>query len=253
VLNYLDLWQELRGNFVVCLRRDDAAPIAPAAPAPHPLFTGREGSLRHRLRLLRLQLFGGAVPHRTGDANVVLTPTTARALARGENAVRELGLGGVPAVSVLPAHTPFAREGAFLATPLRLGRRAPNPFFAHLFAAFELAQRHPELGLPDLAAQCARWNEHADPLETAAVPFGMTPYGTWQSCRVAIDEHLAAPARATAASWSDVRLRHDEACLAQARAFASEYGATATVTDAELRQLWLLLYGNRSLFLQLEG
>jgi SAM-dependent methyltransferase len=253
VLNYLDLWQELRGNFIVCLRRDDAATPAAAAPMPHPLFTGREGSLRHRLRLLRLQLFGGAVPHRTGDDEVVLTPTAARALARGENAVEPLMLGGAPAASALPPHTPFAREEEFLAAPLRLGRRAPNPFYAHLFAAFELAQRHPELGLPDLATQCARWEEHADPLETAETPFGLTPYGTRQHCRIAIDEYLAEPPRATAASWSEVRLRHDEACLQQARSFASEHGATGTVTDAELRKLWLLLSSHRSMFLHLEG
>ena len=58
VLNYLDLWQELRTNFTVCLRRDDAPTRQRQPEAPHPLFVG-DGTLRHRLRLSRLRHFGG--------------------------------------------------------------------------------------------------------------------------------------------------------------------------------------------------
>src|SRR5690606_28255419 len=62
VLAYLDLWQELRSNFVVVARR-----VAPSAPAArelraHPAFTGRGAPLRHRLRLQRLRFLGGRVP-----------------------------------------------------------------------------------------------------------------------------------------------------------------------------------------------
>ncbi|MCA8966487.1 MAG: class I SAM-dependent methyltransferase, partial [Planctomycetes bacterium] len=70
VLNYLDLWQELRGNFVVCCRRSDAPPRVVLAPTPHPTFVGDGHGLRHRLRLSRLALLGGRVPSRTGDGDV---------------------------------------------------------------------------------------------------------------------------------------------------------------------------------------
>ena len=39
VLHYLDLWQELRGNFVCCLVRDDAAPQSESRLRPHPMFS----------------------------------------------------------------------------------------------------------------------------------------------------------------------------------------------------------------------
>jgi hypothetical protein len=73
---------------------------------------------------------------------------------------------------------------------LRVGRLAPNPLYAHLFAAYELAQRHPELELPDLELQLGRWTPWADPLEERPVTFGLTPYGTHQRFRVNLAEHL---------------------------------------------------------------
>jgi len=135
VLNYLDLWQELRSNFVVCLRAADAPPPERAAAAPHPLFAGSEGGLRHRLRLLRLQLLGGRLPSRTGDGSVRLCAASARALRRGLDgadaamlqrlSAAGLVLGSAPAAPARPAHTPFPGEPGFLAPGLAsaAGRR----------------------------------------------------------------------------------------------------------------------------------
>ncbi|MBL8752872.1 MAG: methyltransferase domain-containing protein, partial [Planctomycetes bacterium] len=83
VLDHLDLWQELRGNFVVVARRSDAGPRLVQEIRPHPQFTGGGLGLRHALRLARLQLVGGRLPARTADGDVVLKPADARALVRG--------------------------------------------------------------------------------------------------------------------------------------------------------------------------
>lgn len=259
VLAYLDLWHELRGNFVVCARRGDAPPRLVQPLTPHPAFAGSGHGLRHTLRLARLGLLGGSLPTRTGDGKVVLRPHEARALGRGETPAplqkSGLLLGGDHGCP-LPAHEDFAGEATFLAQAagLRVGRRAPNPLFAHLFAAFELAQRHPELGLPDLEGQMGRWLPWADPLEERPIAFGLTPYGTYQRLRVNVQEHLARPELPTAASYADVRLRGDAAALQQVRsllAAAPELPAMPR-DDATLRELFVLLCTHDRLFVPFE-
>jgi len=259
VLDHLDLWQELRGNFVVCARRAQAPAREVQPLASHPLFAGDGSSLRHRLRLLRLRVLGGAVPTRTGDHRVVLRAADARALARADQLPRLAGTGlvlGGDHGSRLPAHADFAAEPAFLAhaASLRVGRRAPNPLYAHLFAAFELAQRHPERGLRDLEGQMARWAPWADPLEEPPIRFGLTPYGTGQRFRIAVRDHLARADLPTARGYGDVRLRGDAAALARVRNFLRDQPdlPAAERDDATLRELFVLLFAHDALFLTLQ-
>ncbi len=265
VLNYLDLWQELRSNFVVCCRRGDAPPRMVLAPTPHPTFVGEGHGLRHRLRLQRLALLGGRVPSRTGDGDVVLRAPQVRALRRGDHDAavfaEQLGatglvLGGHDHALRLPAHVDFAGEDAFLAATaaLRLGRRAPNPLYHHLFAAFELAQRHPELRLPDLDGQLGRWLPWADPLEQRPIVFGLTPYATANRLSANVREHLQREPLPTANSYADVRLRHDHTALDQVRAFLDSHPSLPATTrdDATLRELFVLLFAHDSLFVTLE-
>ncbi len=260
VLDYLDLWQELRSNFVVCLRRADAPARQVQPPRPHPSFTGSEHALRHRLRLLRLQWLGGKLPSRTTDDTVAVAAADLRALARGDapEHLADCGLllGGIDRAPRLPAHTDFAAESAFLdhTTTLRCGRRAPNPLYAHLFAAFERAQRHPELGLPDLDAQMGRWLPWADPLEERPITYGLTPYATYQRFRVNVDEHFARTDLGEARDYAAVRLRNDAQCLQRVRSLladASELPVRAH-DDAALRELFVLLCTHEQLFVTLE-
>jgi SAM-dependent methyltransferase len=260
VLAYLDLWQELRSNFTVCARAADAPPRQVGPRRPHPLFGGDDARWRHRLRLLRLRCLGGSLPARTTEAPVQLTATTARELARGgaPPALVPAGLvlGGCDHGPQLPAHDEFAAEATFLAATaaLRVGRRAPNPLYAHLFAAFELASRVPSRGLPDLETQMGRWLPWADPLETRPIAFGLTPFATYQRLRVNVQEHLARAPLPTAASWAEVRLRQDATALAAVRrqlAAAADLPAGPR-DDATLRELAVLLHSHGDLFLTLE-
>lgn len=259
VLNYLDLWQELRGNFVVCARRGDAGRRVVQPVRPHPAFAG-DGSLRHRLRVQRLRLFGGTLPTRTGEAPIHLTPRDARDLADGMRAARladtGLVLGGVDHGPRAPAHGGFPAEADFLtaAAALRAGRRAPNPLYAHLFAAFELAARHPELGLPDLEGQLGRWLPWADPLEERPILFGLTPYGTCQRLRTNVEEHLARGPLPVASGWDAVRLRGDARALQRVRELLREHPELPQQPrdDASLRELAVLLFAHDSLFVSME-
>jgi SAM-dependent methyltransferase len=257
-LAYLDLWQELRGNFVVLARAADAPPRIVQEQAPHPGFRGDGAGLRHRLALARLGLVGGTLPARTGEEPLRVRPADARALQRGEVpqslAASALALGGDHG-NRLPAHADWPGEAAFLAHAhaLRVGRRAPNPLYAHLFAAWELAARCPELLLPDLETQMGRWLPFADPLESRPVHCGLTPYGTLRRYRQNVADHLAAPPHATAAGYAAVRLRDDAGALARVRALLAAGEAPATARDdATLRELAVLLGTHEQLFVHLD-
>ena len=259
VLGYLDLWQELRSNFVVCARRADAPPREVQPEAPHPLFAGGDHALRHRLRLSRLRALGGRVPARTQDGDVVLRAVDARALGRGvaTGALHDKGLvlGGRDHGPKLAVHADFAREHEFVrhAASLRVGRRAPNPLYAPLFAAFELAARHPELRLPELEGQLGRWLPWADPLEQRPIRFGLTPYGTCQRYRQNVLEHLARGELPVAASWDEVKLRDDAGWLGRARALLRDHADLPALarTPGELRELAVLLFAHDTLFVPL--
>jgi hypothetical protein len=255
VLAYLDLWQELRSNFLVCLRRQGTAAVT-REEAPHPLFAANAGGLRHKLALSRLCLLGGRLPSRTGDA-IRLGPQDARALVRGladcdsgtRASLRDKGLllGNAAFAAEQPPHSPFPRHDEFVAAGFQVGRLAPNPLYAHLFAAFELAARHPELALPDLELQCARWAPWADPPEHRAIRFGLTPYATLQRYRQGVTEHLQRPRLPRATDWHAVQLRQDARAQARVRAFLAEHDLPAR--DAgDLRELWTLLFSFDQLF-----
>lgn len=262
-MHYLDAWQELRTNFVVCLRRADAPARQRGPERAHPTFASAHGSLRHAVRLQRLRMLGGRVPTRTGDGDIVLRPAHARALAgsaSNRSALRDsllaegLWLGGPLPEAQRAAHGATA-DLVCAAPNLRIGARAPNPLYAHLFTAFELAERLPELRLPDLETQVARWRPWAAPLESSTIRFGLTPHHTYRQAASAIHEHLAARTLPTADHWDAVRLRHDAARLQQMRAWLADSPAATTQgqTDAELRELWNLVCGYESLFVSLDG
>jgi SAM-dependent methyltransferase len=258
VLDYLDLWQELRGNFVVCCRSATAPAPVVMPPRVHPSFTGDANGLRHRLRLLRLRWLGGSLPARTSDDAVRLPAAAARALGRGElpDAIdRTLLLGGEHHGCRLAAHQSMPGETAFrqrVAT-IRVGKLAPNPLYAHLFAAFERERWQPELGLPDVETQIGRWLPWADPLEARPIAFGLTPYGTWQRLRINILEHLGREDLTTAADWTAVRLREDASERSAVRALLDDATEVPRRSrcDGTLRELAILLRSHGQWFVNL--
>ena len=110
------------------------------------------------------------------------------------------------------------------------------------------------LALPDLETQMGRWLPWADPLEERPIAFGLTPYATYQRLRVNCNEHLARTDLGIASDYSTVRLRHDAESLQRVRgllAAASELPVRAH-SDAELRDLFVLLCTHEHLFVTLE-
>ncbi|MFK7742011.1 MAG: class I SAM-dependent methyltransferase [Planctomycetota bacterium] len=258
VLNYLDLWQELRTNFIVVAKRSCAPTRIVQPKRPHPMFVGtgsggESTSLRHLARLTRLRVLGGKLPSRTEEPRVVL-----RAGIAPEHAAT--ALGGDHGSS-LAAHSAFAGEAASLRADaaIALGPRAPNPLYAHLFAAFEFAERHPELALGDLETQMGRWLPWADALEHHPISWGLTPYASYQKLRTNIRQHLEDGGwqRERVACYEHVRVRGDELVLARVRHELQAHAATVPrpidgIDDASLRELFVLLHASDRLFLTFE-
>ncbi|MGC6489419.1 MAG: class I SAM-dependent methyltransferase [Planctomycetota bacterium] len=257
VLDHLDLWQELRSNYVVCARRADAPPPQRQPVRAHPMFCRGAGSVRHRLRLERLRWLGGALPDRTGEGRFALRPAAARALRRGRDGDGALWLGGAAHRSRQPAYAPFPGEQAWLrdAARVRAGERAPNPLYAHLFAAFELDRQRPELGLPTVDEQVARWTPWADPLEQRPIRFGLTPYATWQRLEGALRTHLERDRLPSVQDYEHVRLRGDRAALARVRRGLAEHPdlPCERYEDSALRELFVLLFTQDRLFVTLDA
>ena len=123
----------------------------------------------------------------------------------------------------------------------------------HLFAAFELAQRHPELRLPELESQIGTWLPWADPLEERPIPYGLTPFRTFTRLRQNVLDHLERDELPIAPDYDAVRLRQDGAALSEVRRFLAARGVGESARDdATLRELWVLLFGHESLFVTFE-
>jgi hypothetical protein len=107
--------------------------------------------------------------------------------------------------------------------------------------------------LPDLQKQAATWANHAAPLEKAPLSFGLTALATHNRYHSEVDEHLAAPPEPRAAGWDDVMLDDDAAAkLADSRAWlVAQRVAKQGLTNAELRELWSLLFSCASVFLRI--
>ncbi len=268
VLHYLDLWQELRTNLIVCLVRADATPPATTPLRPHPLFDLRQSrGLADLLDRLSQRFLGLTLPSRTSAESWRVGSDELRLLRRlarhpdndrsSCDRLREIGLllGGSrrPQSSPqLPPQAAWSLPSQPVEPALQIGPQVPNPLYAHLFEAWRFSAEAAPGILPDLATQVERWAPEATALEHNECPFGLTAYQTYQCHRAAIDAHLARnPAEATAGTWQDWHLRDRGAAHARVQAFFAGVRdlPRRDWSEAELTELWVLLFSHRELFL----
>lgn len=207
ILHDLDLWQELRTNFVVACVRQDAPTrrpdpvVAPTSTAigstrpvqlrPHPAFTRSGRGPRGRVELWAEYLLGARLPSRTHEANLSVDPADLRALeSLARDPVRD------------PAAAWRLREaglllGAHEAAEDRLGPKRPhddtdldtaeidwragevvaNPLHGALFAAWRAGMRGLD-GSESLVERIDRRCSPIEALEDQRCPFGLTPEGS---------------------------------------------------------------------------
>lgn len=254
VLDHLDRWQELRSNFVVCLRRPETLIPRPPRLRLHPLLDARSKGLPlgARARILGQQATGVKLRSRVHQQ---LLRWSAKDLA----ALRRAAAGQGPVASGLVARG--LREGLLLGAErepapetrrlelpavhspgLRLGPQAPNPLYAHLFAAYEAAGSR-------LQEELDRWQHEAEPLEEAG-GYGLTPYGTWQSRGPELHAILQAGRSDEVGTYASIRYAGEDSGRRRLRSFLRGFDLPRRVfSDAEERELWVLLGTHRAMSL----
>ena len=259
VLDYLDLWQELRTNLIVCLRSKGDPTPETGALRMHPLLNpGTPGlPLPGRLRVAAQRVLGTTLPSRTHAAplrwsasDLARLRAVARDTATDEETARALRdralaegvlLGGEPTVLVTNGASPGAVDPD--PPPLQLGSSVPNPLYHHLFAAYHRAG-------DELQEEIDRWEPHAEPLEDEG-GFGLTPVATYKRFAEEIRRHLREGPGESVESYAEVRYAGEDAGIAALNSFLKNFEVPSAeeLNPAQARELWVLLGSHDQLFL----
>lgn len=255
VLYWLDLWQELKSNFVVVLRRKgDAA--APASARLHPLVDpDAPMNWADSLRLLGGRAVGLSLQdRRAASGRLRLSRTEYAALVERHREGRLEAGDPLSLFGDRPATAPargFALPGEVEWRRPRLYRGAavPHPAWDHQLRAFTFTQR---AGLPAPDALGA-WEAHGNPLEDEVTPYGFSPLATARAHGERITRWLGSAHEET--TWAAARLPDEAAAFRAVRdwagAVAPELGGVRP--DADLRELWALTFGYSEFLLDTAG
>ncbi|MEK7286464.1 MAG: methyltransferase domain-containing protein [Nitrospirota bacterium] len=259
MLHYLDLWQEIRTNFIVCLTRKESPFVEEDAPLLHPLLTGEMGSLFHRLSIYSHRLFGITLTSRTEAGSIHLSGNELRLLSRKagvdanpaliEKAIKwGMMLSGKSKPCTMPAHGVWAREEQFLESPIEIGARSANPFYEAIFKAYTFQRDCAPEGLAVLPDQVAQWLQVTDPMEDQS-EFGLTPLGTYVHFSKEILSYLQERNKERVDSFEGVRFEEEK--RSDVSSFLKSFSGLPKVkwTEGQMRELWVLLFSYRHLFL----
>ncbi len=234
LLHALDLWQELRVNFTVCLVKKER--IQGQRPLRvHPILSGAEGRRRYLGWWSRV---GGwnlrsrtswSDPHYSGDEvrelhRWVRHPEIS---ALADRAIED----GVILGQIRPSKRPFVStaDGSPPEIRFEVGERAANPLYGALFDAYRSAGE----ALPDVME---RWAKHSEPLEKPG-EFGLTPTGTWLAHEKTIEAWRAIP-HESVERWDQLRYPREAVWIEYARTWAKGAGLPAFPTEQhEMREL----------------
>ncbi len=260
ILHYLDLWQEIRTNFIVCLTKQATTPtdVTPLHihPLLHPLLNHQTGSLRHRLTLQVHRLFGITVPSRTEAHSIHLTGAQLRSLwgeASDSSLIDKavlsgIVLGGAPKKLSMIPHGAWLHEEMFLASKIEVGPKSANPFYEGLFKAYTFQRDCVPFGLGTLPEQIKRWQEITDPLEETGT-FGLTPLGTYLPFSKEILHYMEKRDRENVNNFEEAHFKEER--LADVKTFLRPFPSIPKhrLREGQMRELWILLFSYPHLFL----
>ncbi|MSQ02284.1 MAG: class I SAM-dependent methyltransferase [Myxococcales bacterium] len=256
VLYWLDLWQELKSNFIVVLRRKGEGAIT-AAPRLHPLLNPDLAmNWADSLRLLGGRAVGLSLQDRQSESGRLSMSRSAYEALVTRSRVGRL-LPGEPLV--LFGERPgrrqargfaFVGEAEWRRPRLYQGRAVPHPAWEHQIRVCTFPEA---AGLSRPADSVASWEPHANPLEDDRTPYGFSPLRTLQAYGARVDGWLSSAL--PEGDWTSVRLPDEAAAFREVRRWA---GAVApqllgASTDEALRELWALTFGYRQFVLDTDA
>jgi len=250
-LHYLDLWQSLKSNFILCVvPKGQQSPRESSSLKKHPLFDlGGDLPLTQRWRLFKKKWRGVSLQSRTHANPINLKGQEVRSLLKGE-AVSENTqeiLGGFKHFSQSFFTTNRSFELPSDPWKVSLGK-SPNPLYRHLFDAYESEEENLEKTL-------SLWESFERPLEDEEIPWGLTPGETYRKNSTQIKEWLSQRQNPQELfPLSEVRLKQENQKLQDLKAFLQKTKGVVVPTEkASLRMLWILLLSSDQLFLEFEA
>lgn len=250
-LHYLDLWQSLRTNFILCTVPKEREGNEKSSANRHPLFSLDNKALkaRDKARLLRMALFGTTLESRTHEKPIDLNAKAVRRLISGNletlSAEEEIfPRYSEPVLGPFFAGTSKAISPNFHFVP-RLGLEVPNPLYAHLFDAFVFhTQWNPLLNEPiaPLEEQIKTWRKYANPMEDETYPFGLTPFGTYEAFPEKVSRLASEFIPLKRSSFQNVRLEKESEKFSQVIKFLLQNKIKIPREEHLLRELWFLLF-----------
>ncbi len=259
-LHYLDLWQSLRTNFTLCLTRKELESDQNFKTERHPLFNLRNTHLgiSYKAKLLGMSIKGAKLPSRTSESPLKLSSKNIKNLLLGESSSSsiESEILLIPPTEMWDTSfnnklKPIKPKKHFI---LREGKQILNPLYDHLFDAYTFKeQTEPFLQspLPALESQIALWNNEASPLENDKILFGLTPFGTYAHKSQEINSFRNEYLSAQEISFSKFNLPNEFAAFKEVYSFlkANEISKLPDNSESTLRQLWILLFSYKKLFI----
>ncbi len=248
-LHYLDLWQSLKSNFILCVvPKNGLKTQERKSKARHPLFDlGEPVGIRHKLRLLKSGILGTHLQSRTHEEAVQLSAKEVRALMSGKAPTGKVSdVLGIKTVKPRP----FLEKSPRFPMPsdpwkVEIGK-GPNPLYRHLFDAYTFSE--------DLPTEWEKWKPHTRPLEDSDQPWGLTPASTYENQKERIDEWLRSRGKRNLVPISEARLVKEDEKLEALRAFLGKQKGLQIPSDrASQRVLWVLLLSHQELFLEFEA
>lgn len=250
-LHYLDLWQSLKSNFILCaVPKGQEGSRERNSFKKHPLFDrDRASTFSQQWRLFKKQWGGISLQSRTHAGPIQLKGREVRALLKGE-AVSENTqqiLGGLQHSAQC-----FFRGRRSFQKPsdpwkVYLGK-SPNPLYRHLFDAYESEGENLEKTL-------SQWKPFERPLEDEEILWGLTPGETYRRNEAPIREWLSQRRSSLELlPLSQVQLKQENKKLEDLKAFLQKaQGVVVPEERVTLRMLWILLLSSDQLFLEFEA
>jgi len=252
-LHYLDLWQSLKSNFIICAVPKEirkSAPLLKNQWNKHPLFDlSGPTNLRHKVGLLKKVIVGATLQSRTHSENLKLRGREFRSLLKGESLSQKSHqiLG-----QEIKKPQPFFKQGRNFKSPgdpwMVLIGKSPNPLYRHLFDAYEFEGS-------GLDRTLKLWAPLERPLEDEVIPWGLTPGETFRQKRAEILDWISKPKQVeNLRPISEVKLKDETQKWESLRFYLQGFKNIQIPEDPLSRRiLWILVMSCDQLFLEFES
>lgn len=256
VLYALDVWQELKSNLIVVLRKKGAGGVSPVRLHPG-LDPDVSRSWSDALRLWVGRAVGLSLQDRCHPDGTLALSRNAYAdlIARSRSArLRSddpLALFGARTARAAARGFVFPGELSWRQPRVYAGRRVPNPSWDHQLRAYTWPSA---AGLAPVEPSdwMARFEGHCNPLEDDDTPYGFSPITTWHRHKDALAQWLSA--QPPEIDWPSVRLTDETRAFAAVRSWACAVHPSLSACDeVSLRELFTLTFGYQALWLSTEG